>query len=153
MMFKSSYVIIQEKFWSKKTKKIGLRRIELIRENDSWGESFAFAINGITFFAKGANWIPPSSFAPEVDAEWRRDLLTSARDANMNMIRIWGGGVYEADDFYDSCDALGLLIWQDFTFACAAYPSDEEFLNNLRGELEDNIKRIRHHALPCFMVR
>ncbi len=131
-------------------KQIGLRTIELVRDKDEWGESFYFKVNGQKFFAKGANWIPPDTFAPLVDAAWRQRLLEDSRDANMNMIRVWGGGVYEEDDFYDCCDKLGLMVWQDIMFACAAYPADDEFLDNVEKELDDNVKRLRHH--PCIAL-
>ena len=128
-------------------RRIGLRTLELIREGDEWGESFGFAANGKSFFAKGANWIPADTFDARATDEAVRDLLESAKEANMNMIRVWGGGVYERDSFYDACDELGLCIWQDFMFGCSAYPAfDDEFVDNVRIEAEQNVKRIRHHA-------
>jgi len=126
---------------------IGLRRLELVREADEWGESFAFSANGKRFFAKGANWIPADTFDVRATDEALRDLLESAKAANMNMIRVWGGGVYERDRFYELCDELGLCVWQDFMFGCSAYPAfDDEFVENARIEAEQNVKRIRHHA-------
>ncbi|MBK1879078.1 beta-mannosidase [Pelagicoccus mobilis] len=128
-------------------KRIGIRRLELIRETDEWGESFVFRANGRDFFAKGANWIPADTFDARVTSEQLRDLLVSAVDANMNCIRVWGGGLYERDEFYDLCDELGLVVWQDFMFACSAYPAHEKsFLENVRQEAIDNVKRLRHHA-------
>jgi beta-mannosidase len=104
-------------------------------------------VNGVPFFAKGANWIPADAFAPRVTDEWYDDLLSSADDANMNMLRVWGGGIYEDDVFYDICDELGICVWQDFMFACAPYPGyDEQFLENVKAEAIDNVKRIRNHA-------
>lgn len=123
----------------------GLRNVELRRQADRWGKSFEFVVNGAPVFAKGANWIPADSFPTRVTRERYRRLLTAARDANMNMLRVWGGGIYEADDFYELCDELGLMVWQDFMFACSMYPGDEEFLENVRAEASDNVRRLRAH--------
>jgi len=128
-------------------KKIGLRELELITEDDKWGQSFKFRANGRDFFAKGANWIPADAFVSRVKRKDYRELLESAAEANMNMLRVWGGGLYESDDFYQICDELGLTVWQDFIFACGTYPSfDDDFMANVKIEAEENIKRIRHHA-------
>ncbi|MFP4020949.1 MAG: glycoside hydrolase family 2 protein, partial [Halanaerobium sp.] len=128
-------------------KKLGLRELELITEDDQWGQSFKFAANGREFFAKGANWIPADAFVSRVKRKDYRKLLESAAAANKNMLRVWGGGLYEKDDFYEICDELGLTVWQDFIFACGTYPSfDDDFMDNVRIEAEENIKRIRHHA-------
>ena len=124
----------------------GLRTLELRQRPDAWGKSFEFVVNGVPVFAKGGNWIPADSFPARVTRERYRRLLTSVRDANMNMVRVWGGGIYESDDFYDLCDELGLLVWQDFMFACSMYPGDAEFLENVRAEAADNVRRLRHHA-------
>ncbi|NLM96837.1 MAG: glycoside hydrolase family 2 protein [Halanaerobiaceae bacterium] len=132
---------------SKESKRIGLRNLELVLEDDQWGQSFKFAVNGIPFFAKGANWIPADTFVARLDYQDYYSLLEDAAAVNMNMIRVWGGGIYEDDDFYDICDELGLCVWQDFMFACSTYPSfDEEYMENVRIEAEENVKRIRHHA-------
>ena len=129
--------------WSRR---IGLRTIALDRSKDKWGESFQFVVNGRPLFAKGANWIPAHSFVAGLTrADYQRDLL-SAVQANMNMLRVWGGGIYESEDFYDVCDELGLLVWQDFMFACTIYPGDREFLASVKLEAEHNIRRIRHRA-------
>lgn len=137
----------QGKELDRQTKRIGLRTLELVLEEDQWGQSFKFAVNGVQFFAKGANWIPADTFVARLQAEDYYSLLKDAADANMNMIRVWGGGIYEDDVFYDICDELGLCVWQDFMFACSTYPAfDEDFLENVRFEAIDNIKRIRHHA-------
>jgi beta-mannosidase len=134
-------------YLDKNQKKIGLRTLELITETDEWGESFKFRANGEDFFAKGANWIPADAFVSRVKREDYRELLESAAAANMNMLRVWGGGLYETDDFYEICDQLGLTVWQDFVFACGTYPSfDDDFMENVKVEAEDNVKRIRHHA-------
>ena len=135
------------------TRRIGLRTLRLDRHPDQWGESFQFVVNGVPFFAKGANWIPSDAFVTRVTREHYRDLLTSAAQANMNMLRSWGGGIYEPDDFFELCDELGLCVWQDFIFSCAAYPAfDEAFMRNVRVEAEENVRRLRHHpslALWC----
>ena len=132
---------------------IGLREIELITKEDKWGKSFYFSLNGIPLFAKGANWIPIDSFIPRGKKLGLYDLnLNFVKDANMNMIRVWGGGIYEDDYFYDLCDRLGILVWQDFPFACSIYPYFEEFIENVKKEAIQNIKRLRHHpslALWC----
>ncbi len=126
-------------------KKIGLRTLRLQRKRDQWGESFFFEVNGIPFFAKGANWIPGDALYTRFNRY--RDILKSAADAHMNMIRVWGGGIYEEEVFYDLCDELGLCVWQDFMFACANYPGrDPEFIENVRQEAADNVRRIRHRA-------
>jgi beta-mannosidase len=135
-----------------KRNRIGLRTIELLREKDSIGTSFYFKVNGIPTFMKGANYIPQDLFLPRVKDSNYHHILNSAKEANMNMIRVWGGGFYENKEFYDLCDEMGLLVWQDFMFACAMYPGDEEFLENVKQEAIDNVKRLRNHtsiALWC----
>lgn len=132
---------------SEQAKRIGIRELKLVREKDQWGESFVFSANGNRFFSKGANWIPSDQFDVWGTNERNRELLKAAKDANMNMIRVWGGGKYERDDFYDACDELGICVWQDFMFACAAYPGfDDEWVANVKVEIEQQVKRIRHHA-------
>ncbi|MGC8780384.1 MAG: beta-mannosidase, partial [Anaerolineae bacterium] len=126
---------------------VGLRTIELRREPDAWGESFAFVINAAPIFARGANWIPADVFPARVTPERLEQLIRSAATANMNMLRVWGGGYYESDAFYDLCDRYGILVWQDFMFACAAYPLDEPaFVENVRAEVVQAVRRLRHHA-------
>lgn len=128
-------------------KRIGLRTLDLVLKDDQWGQSFEFAVNGVSFFAKGANWIPADTFVSRLKYEDYYDLLASASRANMNMIRVWGGGIYEDDSFYEICDELGICVWQDFMFACSTYPTfDDDFMENVRVEAEQNVKRIRHHA-------
>jgi len=133
--------------------KIGLREIRLITEPDKWGETFYFLLNGIPVFAKGANWIPVDSSIPRGRKLGLYSMnLNYAKDANMNMIRVWGGGIYEDDLFYELCDELGILVWQDFPFACAFYYFYNEFTENVKQEVIQNLKRIRHHpslALWC----
>ena len=127
--------------------RIGFRTLELITEFDEWGQSFKFRANGVDFFAKGANWIPADTFYSRIPDEKLRDLLQSAIDANMNCVRVWGGGFYESDTFYDLCDELGLCVWQDFMFACSAYPVHlPEFIDNVIAEATDNVKRLHHHT-------
>ncbi|MFB3880752.1 MAG: glycoside hydrolase family 2 protein [Armatimonadota bacterium] len=128
-------------------RRIGLRTLRLDRHADQWGESFQFVVNGVSFFAKGANWIPADAFITRMNRGRYEQLLRSAAEANMNMLRVWGGGVYEDDVFYDLCDELGICVWQDFMFACSTYPTfDEAFMRNVRAEAEDNLRRLRHHA-------
>ena len=135
------------------SKRIGLRTLELDRHDDEWGESFQFVVNGVPFFAKGANWIPADTFVNRISNAQYEDLLKSAADANMNMLRVWGGGIYEADVFYDVCDRYGICVWQDFMFACSAYPAfDEAYMANVEIEAIEQVKRLRHHpslALWC----
>ena len=128
------------------TRRIGLRTIELDCHTDEAGESFQFVVNGKPVFAKGANWIPAHSFISAATPELYTNLIDSAVRANMNMIRVWGGGVYESELFYDLCDQKGLLVWQDFMFACALYPGTDEFLGLVRTEAEYQVKRLAHRA-------
>ena len=126
--------------------RIGLRTIKLDRSRDGGGERFRFVVNGRPIFAKGANWIPAHSFVARLGRDdYARDLRAAA-DAHMNMIRVWGGGIYESEDFYDLCDELGLLVWQDFMFACAIYPGDAAFVRSVRDEAQFQIRRLRHRA-------
>ena len=127
------------------SKKIGLRKAELIHQPDSLGTSFYFKINGRPIFAKGANYIPQRHFTNSLTRKDYRDLLTTAAESNMNMIRVWGGGIYEEDYFYELCDSLGLMVWQDFMFANTIYPADEAFTDNILAEVRDNIQRLSHH--------
>ena len=133
-------------------KRIGLRTMTVTRKKDEWGESFSHCVNGVDIFAMGADYIPEDNLLPRVNAERTRKLLTDARAANMNCVRVWGGGYYPGDEFYDICDELGLLVWQDFMFACAVYNLTDEFEVNITAEFIDNVRRLRHHpslALWC----
>lgn len=135
-----------------KTRELGVRTVELIRDKDAVGESFYFKVNGVPVFMKGANYIPQDNLLSRVTPERYEHILESAKTANMNMIRVWGGGIYEEDLFYELCDKKGLLVWQDFMFACAMFPGDKDFLENVRQEAIDNVKRLRNHpsvALWC----
>lgn len=132
--------------------KHGIRTINLVTEKDSIGESFYFNVNGVPVYTKGANYIPQHSFQNKVTNAHYEKLLSDVVDANMNMLRVWGGGNYENDIFYDLCDEKGILVWQDFMYACAMYPGDEEFLTNAEKEAEEQVKRLRNHpsiALWC----
>ena len=133
---------------------VGVRKLELVRRplQDVQGESFFFRVNNTSIFCGGVNWIPADLMLSRVTEERYRDWLTLAIEANMVMVRVWGGGIYENDVFYDLCDELGLLVWQDFMFACGVYPAHEEMLASLRTEFEVQIKRLRNHpslALWC----
>ena len=132
------------------SKKIGLRTVEVVREKSFGGVGMTFRVNGIDVFCKGANWIPSDAFPERQTPENYEDLLESAKLANMNMIRIWGGGQYEKECFYDLCDEKGLLVWQDMMFACALYPSSDEFIENVTLELKHQLKRLRSH--PCLAI-
>ncbi|MDX0702273.1 glycoside hydrolase family 2 protein [Sinorhizobium medicae] len=134
------------------TRQIGFRTIKLVTDSDEAGSRFAFRVNGREVFCRGANWIPADALRSRVTPEAVEDLLRSAVDANMNMIRVWGGGFYEPDWFYDLCDRLGLLVWQDFMFACNLYPSTPGFLENVADEVDYQVRRLSTHpsiALWC----
>ncbi|HET7664133.1 MAG TPA: glycoside hydrolase family 2 protein, partial [Rhodanobacteraceae bacterium] len=128
----------------------GLRSVELRQRKDQWGHGFAFVINGVPIFAKGANLIPPDSFPPRVTRKRLHHLLASARAANMNMLRIWGGGYYMSDAFYAMADRMGIMIWQDFMFGGAIPPYDKAFRENVRQEAIEQVKRLRDH--PSIVV-
>ena len=127
-------------------KRIGLRTMTMHREKDRFGESFYHEVNGVGIFAMGADYIPEDNLLPRINRERTYKLLLQAKNANHNCVRVWGGGYYPEDWFYDICDELGLMVWQDFMFACAVYNLTEDFENNIRAEFIDNIKRIRNHA-------
>ncbi len=128
------------------TRRIGLCDIQLVSEPDEIGRSFKIRVNGQDTFCKGANWIPADALPGRITKDATRDLLQSAVDANMNMIRIWGGGRYEPDWFYDLCDELGLMVWQDAMFACNLYPADKVFLDEVDREIRETALRLNHHA-------
>lgn len=133
--------------------RIGLRHLELVQQPDAWGRSFTFNVNGRSFFAKGANWIPLDAHpsARNLDTRYRQ-LLDQAAQAHMNMLRVWGGGYFSHDAFYAICDELGILVWQDLMFGCGTYPTwDNSFLDSVWHETVDNVRRLRHHAcLACW---
>ncbi len=128
------------------TKRIGLRTIELVREPDAHGESFKFRVNGKDLWARGANWIPNDSFPSKVTATDYREQIELCQKLNFNMIRVWGGGLYESDDFYNACDACGILVWQDFPYGCSYYPDDEAAQDEAKIEAEHHVKRVQDRA-------
>jgi beta-mannosidase len=127
-------------------RKIGLRKLDWVVEKDAIDYSFKVRINGRDVTAMGANWIPADAIPSRINPAAVRELLESARDANMNMIRVWGGGQYEPDWFYNLCDELGLMVWHDFMFSCMSYPSDRAFLENVELEITQQLRRLQHHA-------
>ena len=144
--------ICANKQTEKITKQIGLREIQIKREGNSGEKSFEIRVNDTPIFAKGANWIPADSFVTRLKEKDYRSLLESAVDANMNTLRIWGGGIYEPDIFYELCDELGILVWQDFMFACSMYPANENFLRSVEKEARYQVNRLKGHpsiALWC----
>lgn len=143
-VFRFSLEQNQQKIENKEIK-IGLRTIELIQEKDQAGTSFYFKLNGKPVFMKGANVVPPDNFLPRVSDSTYFSLVENAKKANMNMLRVWGGGVYFDDAFYEACDTNGILVWQDFMFACSMYPGDEKFVENVKQEVIDNVNRLQNH--------
>lgn len=127
-------------------KRIGLRTMTVNTDKDEWGSCFAHEVNGIKIFAMGADYIPEDNLLSRITKERTEKLLKDAAQANHNCIRVWGGGYYPDDYFFDICDELGLLVWQDFMFACASYELDDEFERNITQEVIDNVRRLRHHA-------
>ncbi len=125
-------------------------KVELVQEADSIGRSFYFKIDGNPVYMKGANYIPSEVFLPRLKKEDYRKIILAAKNANMNMLRIWGGGIYEDDAFYDLCDEYGIYVWQDFMFAGAMVPGNKDFINNVHEEVKYQIERLRHH--PCIVV-
>ena len=130
--------------------RLGIRSIELVTQKDEKGESFYFKLNGKPVFAKGANYIPQDIFQDRVDPNHTKRLLDDVVGANMNMLRVWGGGIYEDDTFYQLCDARGILVWQDFMYACALYPGNGQFLKTAAFEALEQIERLRQH--PCIAL-
>ncbi len=131
--------------------RIGLRTIELRQEPDEWGKSWQFVVNGVPIFAKGSNWIPADSFPTRISDAYLEGLIRSAAESHQNMLRVWGGGLYEEERFYDYCDKYGVLVWQEFMFSCSIYPLDDPaYVENVHAEAVDNIRRIRHRASLCL---
>lgn len=139
-------IIQNEEMLDLKELTIGLRTLGIKREKDQWGECFEFAVNGVSIFAMGADYIPEDNILSRCSREKTESLIKQCKEANFNCLRVWGGGIYPEDYFFDLCDKYGLIVWQDFMFACAVYEMNEEFAQNIRKEAEDNIRRIRHHA-------
>lgn len=140
-------IYLDDDILDQKEYQLGLRTVELRQEPDQWGRSFQFVVNGVPIFAKGSNWIPADSFPTRITKDSLEWLIRSAADSHQNMLRVWGGGFYEDEKFYDLCDQYGILIWQDFIFSCSIYPLDnKEFLENVHAEVVENIRRLRHRA-------
>lgn len=131
---------------AKQERNVGLRTVRVVMDDDEYGKSFYFVVNGKPMFAKGANFIPDDALLPNVTPERYKRIFEDVKAANMNMLRVWGGGIYEDDEFYDEADRNGILIWQDFMFACSSYPHDPQFVGRVEAEAEYNIKRLRGHA-------
>ena len=142
----SAQIACGDRIVAEQSHRIGLRTIRVVNEKDKDGESFYFEVNGIPMFAKGANYIPQDALLPNVTTERYQTLFRDMKEANMNMVRIWGGGTYENNLFYDLADENGILVWQDFMFACTPYPSDPTFLKRVEAEAVYNIRRLRNHA-------
>lgn len=132
--------------WDSKSYKIGLRTLNVSQERDEYGHEFCFRVNGVKIFAMGANYVPEDSIYSFVTKEKINYLLRAAIKSNFNTIRVWGGGYYPSDTFYEMCDELGLIVWQDFMFASNAYELTDQFARNIQEEIIDNVKRLRHHA-------
>lgn len=152
-LYKLEALIIKEgKIHDQMEDQIGLRTIEIVQEPDQYGKSFYFKVNGVPVFMKGANHIPNDIFLTRVSPEIYEREIQDAAESSMNMLRVWGGGIYEDDVFYDLCDKYGILVWQDFMFACSMYPGNPEFVESVGYEARDNIIRLRNHpsiALWC----
>lgn len=129
-----------------KTERVGIRSLKVVHQPDKDGHTFYIELNGRPVFAKGANYIPSDNFLPRVTPANYKKTILDAAGVNMNMLRVWGGGIYENDVFYDLCDEYGIMIWQDFMFACSMYPAEGALLDNIRQEAVDNVKRLRNHA-------
>jgi beta-mannosidase len=144
--------LAQGRRWDRATRRIGLRTVRLVTEPDSVGESFRFEVNGRPVFARGANLVPPDHFTPRADSATYARILDDAVRANMNMLRVWGGGIYLPDVFYDLADERGVLVWQDFMFANTLVPGDPAFARSVQAEATDQVRRLRRHpslALWC----
>ena len=151
-MYEFEIHLKKDEYQDLKKIKTGLRDFKVQIEKDSNGTSFSFIVNGKPIFSKGANWIPGDSFTTRMTKDNYKILLKNAVNANMNTVRVWGGGIYESEYFYDLCDELGLIVWQDFMFACSLYPGDDDFLESVKKEAEYQIIRLRNHpsiALWC----
>jgi len=136
-----------DKILDRREVQLGLRTIELRQQPDEWGRSFTFVVNGLPIFARGSNWIPADSFPTRISDRSLEGLIRSAAETHQNMLRVWGGGLYEEERFYDLCDRYGILVWQEFIFSCSIYPLDDPvFLENVHMEVIDNVRRLRHRA-------
>ncbi|MEU0068175.1 glycoside hydrolase family 2 protein [Streptomyces sp. NPDC006332] len=126
-------------------RRVGFRTVELDRRPDAHGTGFTFVVNGERLFARGVNWIPDDVFPSRIGPDRYRERLRQAADAGVDLVRVWGGGIYESEDFYDACDELGLLVWQDFPFACAAYPEEQPLRGEVEAEARENVVRLMPH--------
>ncbi len=140
----------QGKILEKKSIHFGIRTLEIVQKPDAKGKSFYVKLNGVPVFMKGANYIPQDNFLPRVSKQKYKALILAAKNVNMNMLRVWGGGIYANNAFYDLCDENGILVWQDFMFSDSFYPGDTAFMNNVKQEAIDNVKRLRNH--PCLAL-
>ncbi|NPD44801.1 glycoside hydrolase family 2 protein [Lentimicrobium sp. S6] len=145
-LYEFTFIVIDGKSSWEEELKIGLRTIELERKKDSIGESFQFVVNEEAIYMKGANYIPQDAFPSRVSEKDYKKTIQLSKEANMNMLRVWGGGYYEMDEFYELCDENGILVWQDFMFSCSLYPGDENFLKNVEEEAQQQILRLKNHA-------
>ena len=143
-------VVIDDEIVAVKDVRTGLRTIRHIAKEDENGKSYYFEVNGIPIFAKGTNYIPGEIFTHKQDAKFYETLFDNITGGNMNFVRVWGGGIYENEEFYRQADERGIVVWQDFIFGCTAYPSDDYFLSNVKQEAIYNIKRLRNHASLAF---
>lgn len=141
-------VVVEVPGYDKKTQLIGLRRLQLLQHSlkNATGTAFVFEINNIRLFSGGSCWIPGDFMLPRMNRKRYSDWLKLAKSGNQTMIRVWGGGIVESDDFYDICDREGILVWQDFLFACGNYPASPEFLQNVEAEAKAQLRRVGHHA-------
>ena len=146
MLYDLNFILTTSEEDFRKSLRIGFRTIELVQDPiKPEGLTFYFKVNGIPFYSKGSNWIPAHLFQEELTSDYIRHLLESCKATEMNMLRVWGGGVYESDLFYQIADELGILIWQDFMFACALYPVDHNFLDSVAEEVSQQVRRLQHH--------
>ena len=144
-MYNFTVILKTDSFEDVFNRRVGLRDFKINQNSDKVGSNFTFVVNGKPVFSKGANWIPADSFTTRLARENYLNILQSAVDANMNTVRVWGGGIYESDDFYNLCDEMGLIVWQDFMFACTLYPGDDNFLKSVKEEAEYQVRRLRNH--------
>ncbi|GMT46194.1 MAG: beta-mannosidase [bacterium] len=152
-LYRFSVRLLQQgRMLDKKSTRFGIRTLEIVQKPDSAGRSFYVKLNGVPVYMKGANYIPQDNFLPRVSKQKYKALILAAKNAHMNMLRVWGGGTYENNEFYDLSDENGILVWQDFMFAGSLYPGDTAFLNNVKQEAIDNVKRLRNHPSLALWV-
>jgi beta-mannosidase len=148
----SATLLLDGKELDHSNRRFGIRLAELVQESleDAPGSSFYFKINNIPIFCGGSNWIPADNFLPRVSPQKYKDWVRTVAEGNQVMIRVWGGGIYEHQAFYDACDEIGILVWQDFLFACGNYPTNKDFLESVKREATENVKLLRHH--PSIVI-